>query len=247
MLRHITWTHIHVEAHEVCPTMFMQELFKKYIERSIPVGETEPRLDVTYWVPGNEVHATLEANCRVANMDVLMANLYLDVQKAQKQFPDAKITICHRGTRYPTNWLAQSEDAVLYNTHRDGNYLIRVVEEAVSCNAAVTLAEDVRVNRIRSLQVMGEPFTARKIYKEIKRQALLRDNFIDLRKGSEIYAMLESNVMIGITAQNGQFHVVDERRVHVTYTEFFRATNSPWINTHYDILYNMEQLKNGNE
>lgn len=245
MERHIIWKHIpDIPAHEVCPTLHMHALFGKYIERSAPMGEEQPLLKVSYWNPGDVMHATLEADCSVANMDVLMANLYLDVQKAQKQFPEAEITICKRDTRYPTNWLAQSEDAVLYNTHRDGKYLIRVVEDARGASAAVSLMEDTKVNRISSLQVLGEPFTARLVCKEIKRQALLRDNFIDLRKGSVIHQMLKSNVMIGITAQNGQFHVVDERRVHVTYTELFRATNSPWINTHYDILYNMEQLKN---
>lgn len=244
MERHINWTHIHVEAHEVCPTRYMQELFKKYIERSIPVGETEPLLNVTYWVPGDTINATLVADCTVANMDVLMANLYLEVEIAAIQFTKANIHICPRDTRYPTNWFAQAEDAVLYNTHRDGNFLIRVVEEARGCNAAVTLTDDMRVNRISSLQVMGEPFTARKVYKEIKRQALLKYNFIDLRKDSVLHQMLGSNVMIGITALNGQFHIVDERRVHVTYTELVLTQNSPWVNANYDILFNMEQLKN---
>lgn len=234
----------------------IRKMIQTTIEESIPVGEEQPTIRAGFWSPkdsggGFRVHVTVEYEM-ISGVDVKLATLWRELERYGKANPSINLNLPGRVSRWPNNWFCQVPDTTLFNRAHLGKFMRREMEGIEGIDARVNLFtneesrylgkadEGVYLKLIHSVEVLGNPFRARLVIKEIRRQAALRDAVLDFRNGSKLFELMGSDVMVGLTARNGQVNVVMPRHVPVEYSEVLISKSSPWKGVDYDILFNME-------
>lgn len=231
MVRHLT---IMVDGYD-----YIKEILNKYVDlatfegvefiRAVPwpslKGRSSFELTVLdrYSVNGKAIRG----------IDVLWANLYLEVAAFAEEHPEYEVRwsdSCHREIG---NWFACTTDSILYNVVRSGNYHLREVYEAQGVRAHTGHEANVVIKGIRTF---GEANQARPVWKAILRECAKSDPFLDLRSGQEIMNLCGSDVIILLESNKGQFQLVNDT-IYSTDEQLLLASNSPWKGANYSFLY----------